>query len=39
MDEDQQKAFEHVPEMNLAISEPGVGRFRSTFLSSVTVLH
>ncbi|MDD2659386.1 MAG: PilT/PilU family type 4a pilus ATPase [Methylococcales bacterium] len=28
MDEDQQKAFEHVPEMNLAISEPGVGRFR-----------
>ena len=28
MDEDQQKAFEHIPEMNLAISEPGVGRFR-----------
>ena len=28
MDEDQQKAFERVPEMNLAISEPGVGRFR-----------
>jgi twitching motility protein PilU len=28
MDEDQQKAFEHVPEMNLAISESGVGRFR-----------
>ena len=28
MDEDQQKAFENVPEMNLAISEPGVGRFR-----------
>jgi twitching motility protein PilU len=28
MDEDQQKAFEHVPEMNLAISEPGIGRFR-----------
>ncbi|MDD5463343.1 MAG: PilT/PilU family type 4a pilus ATPase [Methylococcales bacterium] len=28
MDEDQQKAFEHTPEMNLAISEPGIGRFR-----------
>lgn len=28
MNEDQQKAFEHKPEMNLAISEPGVGRFR-----------
>ncbi len=28
MDTDQQKAFEHVPEMNLAISEPGIGRFR-----------
>jgi len=28
MDEDQQKAFEQVPEMNLAISEPGIGRFR-----------
>ena len=28
MDEDQQKAFEQLPEMNLAISEPGVGRFR-----------
>ena len=28
MDEDQQKAFEQIPEMNLAISEPGVGRFR-----------
>jgi twitching motility protein PilU len=28
MDEDQQKAFEHVPELNLAISEPGIGRFR-----------
>ena len=28
MNEDQQKAFECVPEMNLAISEPGVGRFR-----------
>ena len=28
MDDDQKKAFEHVPEMNLAISEPGVGRFR-----------
>ena len=28
MDEEQQKAFEHVPEMNLAISEPGIGRFR-----------
>ncbi len=28
MNEDQQKAFERVPEMNLAISEPGVGRFR-----------
>ncbi|MFA6052310.1 MAG: PilT/PilU family type 4a pilus ATPase [Methylobacter sp.] len=28
MDEDQQKAFEHIPELNLAISEPGIGRFR-----------
>ena len=28
MDEDQQKAFEHIPELNLSISEPGVGRFR-----------
>ena len=28
MDEDQQKEFEHVPEMNLAISEPEIGRFR-----------
>ncbi|MDD1614705.1 MAG: Flp pilus assembly complex ATPase component TadA, partial [Methylococcaceae bacterium] len=28
MDEDQQKAFELVPELNLAISEPGIGRFR-----------
>lgn len=28
MDEDQQKAFELIPEMNLAISEPGIGRFR-----------
>jgi twitching motility protein PilU len=27
MDEDQQKAFEHIPELNLAISEPGIGRF------------
>ena len=28
MDVDQQKAFEHQPEMNLAISEQGIGRFR-----------
>ncbi|MDD5275812.1 MAG: PilT/PilU family type 4a pilus ATPase [Methylovulum sp.] len=28
MDEEQRLAFEHVPEMNLAISEPGIGRFR-----------
>lgn len=28
MDNDQQKAFEHLPELNLAISEPGIGRFR-----------
>ena len=28
MDEDQQKAFELRPEMNLVISEPGIGRFR-----------
>jgi twitching motility protein PilU len=28
MDEDQQKAFELIPELNLAISEPGIGRFR-----------
>jgi len=28
MNEEQQKQFEHSPEMNLAISEPGIGRFR-----------
>jgi len=28
MDADQQKAFEQVPELNLALSEPGIGRFR-----------
>jgi len=28
MDAEQQAAFEHVPEMNLALSEPGIGRFR-----------
>jgi twitching motility protein PilU len=28
MDRDQREAFEHIPEMNLAISEPGIGRFR-----------
>ncbi len=28
MDEGQRAAFEKVPEMNLAISEPGIGRFR-----------
>ncbi|WP_404358168.1 PilT/PilU family type 4a pilus ATPase [Methylotuvimicrobium sp. KM1] len=28
MDAEQQKEFEHVPEMNLAITEPGIGRFR-----------
>jgi twitching motility protein PilU len=28
MDADQQKAFEHLPELNLAISESGIGRFR-----------
>lgn len=28
MDDDQRKNFEHVPEMNLAISEQGIGRFR-----------
>lgn len=28
MDVDQQKAFEHQPELNLAISEQGIGRFR-----------
>jgi len=28
MDNDQRASFEHVPEMNLAIAEPGVGRFR-----------
>ncbi len=28
MDEEQQELFEERPEMNLAISEPGVGRFR-----------
>ena len=28
MDKDQQRDFEQIPEMNLAISEPGIGRFR-----------
>ncbi len=28
MDEEQREQFEHVPEMNLAIAEPNVGRFR-----------
>lgn len=28
MDEEQRELFENKPEMNLAISEPGVGRFR-----------
>ena len=28
MNEEQIKEFEHSPEMNLAISEPGIGRFR-----------
>ena len=28
MDEEQIHAFEHKPEMNLAISRPGIGRFR-----------
>jgi len=28
MNEEQQKDFEHKPEMNLAISESGIGRFR-----------
>lgn len=28
MNEDQIKDFEHKPEMNMALSEPGVGRFR-----------
>jgi len=28
MSEDQQQEFEHKPEMNLAISESGIGRFR-----------
>jgi twitching motility protein PilU len=28
MDQEQQKQFELVPEMNLAISEPNIGRFR-----------
>ncbi len=28
MDNDQRLAFESVPELNLAISEPGIGRFR-----------
>jgi twitching motility protein PilU len=28
MNEEQRAEFEHKPEMNLAISEPGVGRFR-----------
>lgn len=28
MDEDQKKAFDQQPELNLALSEPGIGRFR-----------
>lgn len=28
MDKEQQVAFEHIPEMNLAITEEGIGRFR-----------
>lgn len=28
MDDEQRAQFEHVPEMNLALSEPGIGRFR-----------
>ena len=28
MDDEQREQFEHVPEMNLAISETGIGRFR-----------
>ncbi len=28
MDNEQQALFEQIPEMNLAISEPGIGRFR-----------
>ena len=28
MNDDQRHEFEHKPEMNLAISEPGIGRFR-----------
>lgn len=28
MDDDQRAQFEHIPEMNLAISETGIGRFR-----------
>ncbi|MGR8979976.1 MAG: PilT/PilU family type 4a pilus ATPase [Gammaproteobacteria bacterium] len=28
MDDDQKKAFDQQPELNLAISEPGIGRFR-----------
>ena len=28
MDQDQRKAFDHQPELNLAISESGIGRFR-----------
>ena len=28
MDAEQRQSFEHNPEMNLAISEPGIGRFR-----------
>ena len=29
MDDDQKNEFEHHPEMNLAISQPGLGRFRA----------
>ncbi|MGR8933713.1 MAG: PilT/PilU family type 4a pilus ATPase [Gammaproteobacteria bacterium] len=28
MDQEQREQFEHIPEMNLALSEPGIGRFR-----------
>lgn len=29
MDDEQQALFEQIPEMNLAISEPDIGRFRA----------
>jgi len=38
MNDDQQKQFEHKPEMNLALDEPGIGRFRINIFKQRTHL-